>query len=1204
MAALQGHIRTGGALECTLRRVATEVVEEDDPADTVFRLEQGLRLLEEDYTARGTVSIALDALLTAGAASIAVETDVKPAPQPSEEEKAADAAAKAARDAQWAEYAAAKAKAGGGKGGKDAKGGKAPAKKDAKGKDAKGGKDAGKGGKDAGKGGKDTKGGKDAAAAAAPEEAPPPPPHPFIAAATFAKAALSLSAPLNPRPPTPPPVRITAADLIPARPAPLAAPPGLDAAQTFRREVANAAVAIAREYSATIQRLAASSGAPGTAAGPAAAAAIPEDVKRRELLSALKGSGAYSGLKAALKAAAIAVARERFAHMPGASDPAGSHGRDVFVSHLYAHLVGQMHAAVNGAFSEAALAASLASGLESLGTGGAASASGAGGAGSGSGATAAGDEAASVRLRRIALECEAAGRYARAERAHQSRVLHLEEASARGLSGGVHGALSAWIDYAAFYGRRGALLRAVTCAREALTIDARCVPALLLAAAVQAGRGQLEEARVYAESAVDVVEAAMGGGGPNARAEAGVAVDSSDPLANASPLAHGLLALILALQGRSESSGGALLDAQSCLASLLAARGLSDEDVARAASSGGVWLLVSRAACGCGVNALARRALALAADALVDTDAPTAHRVELHVLRARWFLQTMNALAATELKEGAAGPGASGPVPDAMTHAVPTAATASAAARRRSKGAADMGATAASAAAADAVGSSSGLLTSPLHYTALGVVVPVSATSGRAYDGAPVSGPQADGELEAALALDGGCWEAWFLRAALTLSGLLSPAAAAAPSSGALAGTAASAVGGEHAAAAPSSSALPEPLPGALDVADAAPAAVLAAIEQLRMAAGHFTAPLTLGAAPFLLRLPVPVAAPPAEDAAAAAAIVHAMLRSSSGVGGAAVAEDEFASVRLHMLAASLHVQMSTITPDAPPLPGSHALNAPMHLAAARESYLRAAEAARAAPAQVTPAEARAHAALASELAGGVPQGFVAAGAGEVPRLRAPAKAWATALLGLGRVAWASGDGTLAEALLAEANVLDNQNPLTWAWLAFICLNAQPIRDREAAASVDQALKLGLVGDSSETVALLQGLADRYRELGQSAVALTLLERVLQQRTAPVSIAHAEGLAQAQLSLAQLHASEGAAEEAAATYRRLLDSPLPQARGAAAAAVASAAATGGGSGPAGVAGGAAASFASIEAARKVAARSLTSMMAHTTHSAF
>lgn len=144
----------------------------------------------------------------------------------------------------------------------------------------------------------------------------------------------------------------------------------------------------------------------------------------------------------------------------------------------------------------------------------------------------------------------------------------------------------------------------------------------------------------------------------------------------------------------------------------------------------------------------------------------------------------------------------------------------------------------------------------------------------------------------------------------------------------------------------------------------------------------------------------------------------------------------------------------------------------------------------------------------------------------------------------------------------------------------------------------------GLVGDSSETVALLQGLADRYRELGQSSVALTLLERVLQQRTAPVSIAHAEGLAQAQLALAQLHASEGAAEEAAATYRRLLDSPLPQARGAAAAAVATAAAAGGGSGPAGVAGGAAASFASIEAARKVAARNLTAMMAHTSHPGF
>ena len=153
--------------------------------------------------------------------------------------------------------------------------------------------------------------------------------------------------------------------------------------------------------------------------------------------------------------------------------------------------------------------------------------------------------------------------------------------------------------------------------------------------------------------------------------------------------------------------------------------------------------------------------------------------------------------------------------------------------------------------------------------------------------------------------------------------------------------------------------------------------------------------------------------------------------------------------------------------------------------------------AARTADTRASAAEALAHAALAAEV-GAAAMGAAAApssvGGGGGRR-----KAWSTALLGLGRVAWAAGDPVLAEAMLSEANVLDNQvcvccaanttvcvcvcsalplikagpclspsspfcvhvqSPVVWAWLAFVCLSVEPMRDREAAAAIDQAFQL------------------------------------------------------------------------------------------------------------------------------------------------
>jgi hypothetical protein len=66
---------------------------------------------------------------------------------------------------------------------------------------------------------------------------------------------------------------------------------------------------------------------------------------------------------------------------------------------------------------------------------------------------------------------------------------------------------------------------------------------------------------------------------------------------------------------------------------------------------------------------------------------------------------------------------------------------------------------------------------------------------------------------------------------------------------------------------------------------------------------------------------------------------------------------------------------------------------------------------------------------------------------------------WSVAWLGVGRATWAESSPVDAENVLGEANALDNQNPVVWAWLAYLCLCAEPLRDREAAAALDNALK-------------------------------------------------------------------------------------------------------------------------------------------------
>lgn len=987
---LQHHIGTGRGLACTLRRVITEVVEEDDPADTVFSLEPGRRLLEEDYAFRAKVDINLDKLLAAGATNIDSEMNVLPITV-GEEERAADATAKAARDAAWTEHLAAKAKAGGGKAGAakgkgaPAKGAKPAAKDASKGKPAEAkpaaaakGKDDGKGGKAGGKGGK----GADKKDTEREEEnaAPPaPPPHPYVGAGTILCMQLALNAALTPRPPTPPPVALSAADLVPPRgPAP-SLPPGLDASQEFRREVANAAVAIAREFSGVLQRSGATDGADATA--------------RRDLLLALKSSGQYERMKTVMKGVATKIVQERFVGMPGSMDAPGTRGKDMFITHVYAYLVGQMHAALNAVFAEADNAtalAPLAAAVPSIGASLANDASG------GSGSTAR-DSAYRERLARVAEETEFAGQLDRSARLHQMAVTAQEEAAATGRTGGVYDA-SVWYSYAAMCARRGDLLTAYTLLREAIGSDAGHLPSLLCMAAVQSARGLHEEAGVFAASAVDAADD------------------------NLLPLAHSLHAATLTAKGRNEDAGRALHAATASLAECLRSLGILDDDIERAATVGAVYLILSRYLLSLHLHDLARHSLELAGDNLEDTDAPRCQRTDVLVLRARHFLVAHKLLVTREVY----------PVEAAMKAIQAGSHSA------RSSHACDAPVAAAPASSTSA------------H------MVPVSV-SGAAYDGAVITGAQCRAALEKVLEMDAKHSEAWQLRAALFASGQALSEGSDTPS-------------------------FPDCAP---DTADVGVDDLSRAADFLRLACGHYAAPLHSSAG---------AAAATSEDTAVAA------MCGASGVGGARVADSPYLLTQMYMQLAAIQLQLASAAPDPAASPA---------LLAARESYMRAVNASRAS---------------------------------------ASGKPWALALLGVGRTLWVQQDFAGAESVLSEANVLDNQNGVIWGWLALLCLRARPVRDREAATAMDQAVKQGLYGDTVEATELLQLLADRYVSLGQSQVAISLLRRAVATSSVDASVSGASlALAklEARLALANALLQAGAVEDAQAQFRMIAESTPP-----------------------------------------------------------
>eukprot|EP00297_Palpitomonas_bilix_P001307 CAMPEP_0113883708 /NCGR_PEP_ID=MMETSP0780_2-20120614/9773_1 /TAXON_ID=652834 /ORGANISM="Palpitomonas bilix" /LENGTH=1137 /DNA_ID=CAMNT_0000871089 /DNA_START=112 /DNA_END=3525 /DNA_ORIENTATION=+ /assembly_acc=CAM_ASM_000599 len=99
-------------------------------------------------------------------------------------------------------------------------------------------------------------------------------------------------------------------------------------------------------------------------------------------------------------------------------------------------------------------------------------------------------------------------------------------------------------------------------------------------------------------------------------------------------------------------------------------------------------------------------------------------------------------------------------------------------------------------------------------------------------------------------------------------------------------------------------------------------------------------------------------------------------------------------------------------------------------------------------------------------------------------------KPTATSWLGVGRCLLEKGDRAEAEEALAEANILNNRNPLVWGYLALLCL--QDNRLDEADACIKEGLRLGLSDD-----VVLRRLGEVYMDLGRHAVAEQTLKKAL-----------------------------------------------------------------------------------------------------------
>ena len=1120
VASLWGPVACGGG-SSSIRAVVHRVIVEPaaEHTDTVFALPRGLRLVEEDYSARGEVTLPLHALWGAGVTDTAGAEGgvaVTPAPPVSAEMMAVDAAAAVQRSAEWAaecsaRASAAAAAAGGMTGGGGEKG---KAKASAQGK-AGGAPPASSGGAAAaastvsaapataggasgGKSAAKPLGGKAGAAAAssttaaapADHTSPPPSVHAYASAGTRLFWSARLDRPIRPSAVAQPAHReATVGELVALRgPAP-AAPPRPDATQRFRDVVTASVADVLRAHAATM-----ASSSPTSSGGAYAAAPTSSEDRADALMRVLRESGAYATLTQQVQQCAREVVRERFQGLPGfdSSDPSEA---SLLTARVYDYLMAHTAVAVNSATVPAADSV-LAPPVVGGGWVGAGSRGRRGSLDglafptrrpsttvpstpttttsanttliSASPTTPVPSEAA-LRWRRLAREAEYSGNLTRAAAFHRSRIAAGEKAAAAGLSNGVYDADS-WCDFGAALLRWRAIDRAAVALREAVSINPTHITALALLATLELAAGRTAPAAAFASAAIRAVVAQRGaphnvlpvlytlrslalqaGEALTTAPSSAATTTTTTPTSIASPkrgaaavdgqgadggagseLRRAVRAFKVALReavhGAADAgmNGNILASPTSTPSSDESDDDDDDDDDADATASSliacpaAVYLATARFALDAGVPLVARKCCELAGNAIGDgADALPEHQAELHVLRARVLLSSLNADVSLPPQEKAAGE------------------------ERQSRG---------------------GLpLPHPLTLTfTVGTPpVPLSA-AGAAYDGALMSLEAAEAALCRACELDPVCADAWEALAYATW-------ARAAPEWGVQQG------GGEAGVALPTPLSHGLPDAGELSLEQAVEVARL--LELAEEAAAGACPPVSIGAVSTATPFPTP-------------------LHTSAGLGGALLGGDEFAPTRRLLRLGECLLRVAELTADVGGGGVRGGGGEGSALVRARAAFSRAVAAS-------TPPLAVTAAAAATSTARW-------ASAPSIPTKQAPSAlegatgggggggGWTAAYAGLGRASLASGGDPHTAGLLFEAaNARDPSDPEAWAWLAYTSLVASPPRVQDGVGAAQQALRLGVAGDSAGRVELLHRLGQLFGKRGLAGLAGSLVSRAV-----------------------------------------------------------------------------------------------------------
>ncbi|KAJ3259831.1 Cilia- and flagella-associated protein 70 [Boothiomyces macroporosus] len=190
----------------------------------------------------------------------------------------------------------------------------------------------------------------------------------------------------------------------------------------------------------------------------------PEDEKLRKklFLYHLNKSGAYFSFKEQLKASVVKVVRERFRQ----KSPFTSQSEmQLFMSEIYVYFIEQMHVVINKIFMEKEVQKNDTNELKRLEI---------------------------TSLKQFAEEAERSNKISLSAHYYQERIAKYEDN------------LSCWFDYGTFCMRNQMLAKGEECFREIIARNSKHIPALIAIAMNSMASDNLEQARVFIHSALQI----------------------------------------------------------------------------------------------------------------------------------------------------------------------------------------------------------------------------------------------------------------------------------------------------------------------------------------------------------------------------------------------------------------------------------------------------------------------------------------------------------------------------------------------------------------------------------------------------------------------------------------------------------------------------------------------------------------------------